>query len=288
MAERTPIVLSSDKKTHTPLAGGDTLPPGIVTVIHDESLTGSGTTADPLRVSENWLATFIKKMFCDGCWEHITESGTEEVSPFREGKFIVTIGNGFGIVDMDQCATYTASVLSSGSTFKFGNVSLTGDANAAVKVNWVGSSTNIGQVYQSDSQPSWGTSIAPEDYYLQYFLSPFADMTKTPGNTAMYCVGSYSLEPGTYEATFYGDDVARVYIGGNYVGEAAGSGGWKKQSFTVTTGGVQQVIVFDKNIPDNTSSWFALSILDSTGALVHAFTKSDFQYSVTADLSCVE
>lgn len=104
----------------------------------------------------------------------------------------------------------------------------------------------------------------------------------------MYCVGSYSLEPGTYEATFYGDDVARVYIGGNYVGEAAGSGGWKKQSFTVTTGGVQQVIVFDKNIPDNTQSWFALSILDSTGALVHAFTKSDFQYSVTTDLSCVE
>ena len=288
MAQRTPIVLSSDKKTHTPLADGDTLPPGIVTIIPDESLTGSGTAADPLRVSENWLATFIKKMFSGGCWEHITERGTEEVSPFREGKFIVTIGKGFGIVDMDQCATYTARVLDSGSTFKFGNMSLTGDANAAVKVNWVGSATNIGQVYQSDLQPSWATDIIPEDYHLQHFLSPFADMKKTPGNTAMYCVGYCSLKPGTYEATFYGDDVARVYIGGKYVGEAEGRRGWKKQSFTVTTDGVQQVIVFDKNIPDNTPSWFALSILDPTGELVQAFTKSDFHYSVTTDLSCVE
>lgn len=288
MAERTPIVLSSDKKTHTPLAPGDTLPAGIVSIVHDGSLAGSGTTEDPLSINENWLATFIKKMFCDGCWEHITNSGSEQVSPFREGKFIVAIGNGFGIVDMDQCATYTATVRNSGSTFEFGNVSLTGDANAAVKVNWVGSSTNIGQIYQATSQPSWTDSSAPADHFLQYFLSPFADMGHTPGNTAMYCVGSYVLEPGTYQATFYGDDVARVYIGGQYVGEAAGSGGWKKQPFTITVGGTQQIVVFDKNIPDNTPSWFALSILDSAGNLIHAFTKSDFQYSVTTDLSCVE
>lgn len=260
-----------------------------VPICTSEGVIGSGTETDPARIDPDWLTDFFYDLInTDPCWTHVTSTTALEGEKVRvpaTGYYVIEIGDGLAIAWWVIGNTYTATK-GTPSKLEINGKIYTGENNGDITVRYIGDLTAKSVLHEWSEQPSWKDRVAPATSGLDNFVSPFADAQHVPGNTAMYVVNTFSAPAGNYLISTYGDDVARIYIDGARVTEAAGSGGWKLDvPHTLTTNGEHQIIVYNKNIPDNTPGWCSASVKDGDGNIIYRLTANN-GYGLSTVLEC--
>jgi hypothetical protein len=260
-----------------------------VPICTSEGVIGSGTETDPARIDPDWLTGFFYDLInTDPCWTHVTSTTALEGEKVRvpaTGYYVIEIGDGLAIAWWVIGNTYTATK-GTPSKLEINGKIYTGENNGDITVRYIGDLTAKSVLHEWSEQPSWKDRVAPATSGLDNFVSPFADAKHVPGNTAMYVVNTFSAPAGNYLISTYGDDVARIYIDGARVTEAAGSGGWKLDvPHTLTTNGEHQIIVYNKNIPDNTPGWCSASVKDGDGNIIYRLTANN-GYGLSTVLEC--
>lgn len=260
-----------------------------VPICTSEGVIGSGTETDPARIDPDWLTDFFYDLInTDPCWTHVTSTTALEGEKVRvpaTGYYVIEIGDGLAIAWWVIGNTYTATK-GTPSKLEINGKIYTGENNGDITVRYIGDLTAKSVLHEWSEQPSWKDRVAPATSGLDNFVSPFADARHVPGNTAMYVVNTFSAPAGNYLISTYGDDVARIYIDGARVTEAAGSGGWKLDvPHTLTTNGEHQIIVYNKNIPDNTPGWCSASVKDGDGNIIYRLTANN-GYGLSTVLEC--
>ena len=260
-----------------------------VPICTSEGVIGSGTETDPARIDPDWLTDFFYGLInTDPCWTHVTSTTALEGEKVRvpaTGYYVIEIGDGLAIAWWVIGNTYTATK-GTPSKLEINGKIYTGKNNGDITVRYIGDLTAKTVLHEWSEQPSWKDRVAPATSGLDNFVSPFADAQHVPGNTAMYVVNTFSAPAGNYLISTYGDDVARIYIDGARVTEAAGSGGWKLDvPHTLTANGEHQIIVYNKNIPDNTPGWCSASVKDGDGNIIYRLTANN-GYGLSTVLEC--
>lgn len=260
-----------------------------VPICTSEGVIGSGTETDPARIDPDWLTDFFYDLInTDPCWTHVTSTTALEGEKVRvpaTGYYVIEIGDGLAIAWWVIGNTYTATK-GTPSKLEINGKIYTGENNGDITVRYIGDLTAKSVLHEWSEQPSWKDRVAPATSGLDNFVSPFADAQHVPGNTAMYVVNTFSAPAGNYLISTYGDDVARIYIDGARVTEAVGSGGWKLDvPHTLTTNGEHQIIVYNKNIPDNTPGWCSASVKDGDGNIIYRLTANN-GYGLSTVLEC--
>ncbi|UVN00309.1 MAG: hypothetical protein [Bacteriophage sp.] len=260
-----------------------------VPICTSEGVIGSGTETDPARIDPDWLTDFFYDLInTDPCWTHVTSTTALEGEKVRvpaTGYYVIEIGDGLAIAWWVIGNTYTATK-GTPSKLEINGKIYTGENNGDITVRYMGDLTAKTVLHEWSEQPSWQDRVAPATSGLDNFVSPFADAKHVPGNTAMYVVNTFSAPAGNYLISTYGDDVARIYIDGARVTEAAGFGGWKLDvPHTLTANGEHQIIVYNKNIPDNTPGWCSASVKDGDGNIIYRLTANN-GYGLSTVLEC--
>lgn len=260
-----------------------------VPICTSEGVIGSGTETDPARIDPDWLTDFFYDLInTDPCWTHVTSTTALEGEKVRvpaTGYYVIEIGDGLAIAWWVIGNTYTATK-GTPSKLEINGKIYTGENNGDITVRYIGDLTAKSVLHEWSEQPSWKDRVAPATSGLDNFVSPFADAKHVPGNTAMYVVNTFSAPAGNYLISTYGDDVARIYIDGARVTEAAGAGGWKLDvPHTLTANGEHQIIVYNKNIPDNTPGWCSASVKDGDGNIIYRLTANN-GYGLSTVLEC--
>ena len=260
-----------------------------VPICTSEGVIGSGTETDPARIDPDWLTDFFYDLInTDPCWTHVTSTTALEGEKVRvpaTGYYVIEIGNGLAIAWWVIGNTYTATK-GTPSKLEINGKIYTGENNGDITVRYIGDLTAKSVLHEWSEQPSWKDRVAPATSGLDNFVSPFADARHVPGNTAMYVVNTFSAPAGNYLISTYGDDIARIYIDGALVTEAAGAGGWKLDvPHTLTANGEHQIIVYNKNIPDNTPGWCSASVKDGDGNIIYRLTANN-GYGLSTVLEC--
>lgn len=260
-----------------------------VPICTSEGVIGSGTETDPARIDPDWLTDFFYDLInTDPCWTHVTSTTALEGEKVRvpaTGHYVIEIGDGLAIAWWVIGNTYTATK-GTPSKLEINGKIYTGENNGDITVRYIGDLTAKSVLHEWSEQPSWEDRVAPATSGLDNFVSPFADARHVPGNTAMYVVNTFSAPAGNYLISTYGDDVSRIYIDGARVTEAAGPGGWKLDvPHTLTTNGEHQIIVYNKNIPDNTPGWCSASVKDGDGNIIYRLTANN-GYGLSTVLEC--
>lgn len=260
-----------------------------VPICTSEGVIGSGTETDPARIDPDWLTDFFYDLInTDPCWTHVTSTTALEGEKVRvpaTGYYVIEIGDGLAIAWWVIGNTYTATK-GTPSKLEINGKIYTGENNGDITVRYIGDLTAKSVLHEWSEQPSWKDRVAPATSGLDNFVSPFADVQHVPGNTAMYVVNTFSAPAGNYLISTYGDDIARIYIDGARVTEAAGPGGWKLDvPHTLTANGEHQIIVYNKNIPDNTPGWCSASVKDGDGNIIYRLTANN-GYGLSTVLEC--
>lgn len=260
-----------------------------VPICTSEGVIGSGTETDPARIDPDWLTDFFYDLInTDPCWTHVTSTTALEGEKVRvpaTGYYVIEIGDGLAIAWWVIGNTYTATK-GTPSKLEINGKIYTGENNGDITVRYIGDLTAKSVLHEWSEQPSWQDRVAPATSGLDNFVSPFADAHHVPGNTAMYVVNTFSAPAGNYLISTYGDDIARIYIDGALVTEAAGLGGWKLDvPHTLTANGEHQIIVYNKNIPDNTPGWCSASVKDGDGNIIYRLTANN-GYGLSTVLEC--
>lgn len=260
-----------------------------VPICTSEGVIGSGTETDPARIDPDWLTDFFYDLInTNPCWTHVTSTTALEGEKVRvpaTGYYVIEIGDGLALAWWVIGNTYIATK-GTPSKLEINGKIYTGENNGDITVRYIGDLTAKTVLHEWSEQPSWKDRVAPATSGLDNFVSPFADAQHVPGNTAMYVVNTFSAPAGNYLISTYGDDVARIYIDGARVTEAAGSGGWKLDvPHTLTTNGEHQIIVYNKNIPDNTPGWCSASVKDGDGNIIYRLTANN-GYGLSTVLEC--
>lgn len=260
-----------------------------VPICTSEGVIGSGTETDPARIDPDWLTDFFYDLInTDPCWTHVTSTTALEGEKVRvpaTGYYVIEIGDGLAIARWVIGNTYTATK-GTPSKLEINGKIYTGENNGDITVRYIGDLTAKTVLHEWSEQPSWRDRVAPATSGLDNFVSPFADARHVPGNTAMYVVNTFSAPAGNYLISTYGDDIARIYIDGARVTEAAGPGGWKLDvPHTLTANGEHQIIMYNKNIPDNTPGWCSASVKDGDGNIIYRLTANN-GYGLNTVLEC--
>lgn len=260
-----------------------------VPICTSEGVIGSGTETDPARIDPDWLTDFFYDLInTDPCWTHVTSTTALEGEKVRvpaTGYYVIEIGDGLAIAWWVIGNTYTATK-GTPSKLEINGKIYTGGNNGDITVRYIGDLTAKTVLHEWSEQPPWKDRVAPATSGLDNFVSPFADAKHVPGNTAMYVVNTFSAPAGNYLISTYGDDVARIYIDGARVTEAVGAGGWKLDvPHTLTANGEHQIIVYNKNIPDNTPGWCSASVKDGDGNIIYRLTANN-GYGLSTVLEC--
>lgn len=265
-------------------------------------------SSNKISIDNDYFDDRVHNLMCQGdCWSKLYTITTSNIWANREGIFLVTVGNTSQIVELSKCDRFNVIIDGSTGTFQSSNTTITDTLDSGqliIKTIWLGESANKGQIYEQDDLPAINVSVnetaiaegkvapylPPDSYKFGKFISPFEDMGDTPANTGMFCVGSVTLPKGDYIIQRMADDICDIYLNGQhlpsiYVTDTS----YGEIAYTSKTNSKVAMLVYDKNVPNNTPSWFQMTFLNASDRSVyHPVTKNDFEFSIITPLKCIE